>query len=173
MRTASRPRSLTFFRSRVARASASIATGLAVIGGLAVAGTGVASAARVDCVSPPSANDIRVMGDASCGATATGAGAANAGATDSGTAVSVSDGGTANTFATGFGIALSTSKVAGQAHAFAIGGGIAHARTDNGNVTFAVAGWGSGATAESAGVDCTGPLSFAVNVTTGAVCLMR
>ncbi|MFF0817325.1 DUF6764 family protein [Rhodococcus sp. NPDC003318] len=169
----SRSRSLSFFRGRAARIVASIATGVAVTGGLAVAGTGVASAARVDCVSPPSANDIRVIGDASCGATATNGGSANAGATDSGTAVSVSEGGAADTFATGYGVALSSSKVAGQAHAYAIGGGIAHARTDNGDVTFALAGWGSGATAASAGVNCVGPLSFAVNLNTGAVCLIR
>lgn len=173
MRTASRPRSLTLFRTRVARVGASIATGVAVLGGLAVAGTGVASAARVDCVSPPSANDIHVIGDASCGATATSGGVANAGATDSGTAVSVSDVGAANTFATGFGVALSTSKGPGQAHAYAIGGGIARAATGNGNLTLALAGWGSGATAEPGGVDCMGPLSFAVNFTTGAVCLIR
>lgn len=173
MRTVFRSRSLSFHSHRLVRTGASIAAGLAVVGGLAVAGTGVASAARVDCVSPPSPNDIHVIGDASCGATATVGGAANAGAMDSGTAVSVAQGGTANTFATGFGIALSTSKAAGQANAYAIGGGIAKASTDNGNTTLALAGWGSGATAESGGVNCVGPLSFAVNLNTGAVCLIR
>ncbi|MFD1815164.1 DUF6764 family protein [Rhodococcus gannanensis] len=168
-----RSRSVSSSPRRLARTGMSIAAGLAVVGGLAVAGTGVASATRVDCVSPPIANDIRVDGQASCGATATLGGVANSGAIDSGTAVSVANGGTANTFATGFGVALSTSKVAGQANAFAIGGGIAHARTDNGNVTLALAGWGSGATAESGGVNCVGPLSFAVNVNTGAFCLIR
>ncbi len=173
MRTAFRPRSLALFGTRAARAGAFVATGAALLGGLAVAGTGVASAARVDCVSPPAANDIRVVGDASCGATATIGGTATAAATDSGTAVSVSEVGGANTFATGFGVALSTTKGPGQAHAFAIGGGIAKAGGGNGNTTFALAGWGSGATATPDGVNCMGPLSFAINLNTGAVCLIR
>ncbi|WP_072842809.1 DUF6764 family protein [Rhodococcus tukisamuensis] len=155
------------------RAGASMAVGAAIVGGVVVAGSGVASAAQVNCVSPPSANDIRVIGDASCGATATGTGIANSGATDSGTAVSVSDGGSATTFATGFGVALAGSKGAGQSYAYSIGGGISRAHAENGQTTVALAGWGSGATAQADGVNCVGPLSFAINLNTGAACAMR
>jgi hypothetical protein len=156
----------------ITRAGASLAVGIAIAGGMAVAGSGIASAAQVGCVSPPSANDIRVIGDASCGATAT---VGNAGATamDSGTAVSVANGGSANSVATGFGVALSSSRDAGAAHAYAIGGGISHSNASNGHTTISVAGWGSGATAEASGVKCVGTLSFAVNLNTGAVCAMR
>ena len=43
---------------------------------------------------------------------------------------------------------------------------------DEGATTVAVAGWGSGATAEAAGVDCVGPLSMALNLKTGQFCML-
>ncbi|MFC4604807.1 DUF6764 family protein [Rhodococcus kronopolitis] len=155
------------------RAGVSMAAGAAVVGGIMVGGTGVASAAQVNCVSPPTANDIQVIGDASCGATATGTGLANSGATESGTAVSVADGGSATTFATGFGVALAGAKGVGQSYAYSIGGGISRSYAENGHTTVALAGWGSGATAEANGVNCVGPMSFAINLNTGAVCALR
>lgn len=139
----------------------------------AVFGTTVASAAPVSCVSPPSDNDIRVDGTASCGATSAGPGVASAGAADSGTAVSVADGsGATTTYATGFGTALGASKNAGTAYAWALGGGIAHSWADNGATTVAIAGWGSGATSDAAGVDCVGPLSLALNLSNGQFCVL-
>ncbi|WP_072807176.1 DUF6764 family protein [Rhodococcoides yunnanense] len=146
-----------------------IGTGVAAAGFL---GAGTAAAAPVSCVSPPSANDIRVDGTASCGATSTGPGVADAGAAESGTAVSVTDGtGAATTYANGYGTALGASKNAGTAYAWALGGGIAHSWAD-GATTVAIAGWGSGATAEAAGVDCVGPLSLALNLTSGQFCVL-
>ncbi|KQU59120.1 hypothetical protein ASG84_14380 [Rhodococcus sp. Leaf278] len=139
----------------------------------ALMGTATASAAPVNCVSPPSANDIQVDRTASCGATSEGTGRATAGAADSGTAVSVNDGpGSTATFANGFGVALGASKNAGTAYAFALGGGIAHSWADAGQTTLAVAGWGSGATSEGRGVDCVGPLSLALNLSSGQFCVL-
>jgi hypothetical protein len=172
LRRTSQESSSTRFGSRISRTAALFALG----GGVAAAGflgTGTAAAAPVSCVSPPSANDIRVDGTASCGATSTGPGVANAGAAESGTAVSVTDGpGATTTYANGFGTALGASKNAGNAYAWALGGGIAHSWADEGATTVAVAGWGSGATAEAAGVDCVGPLSMALNLKTGQFCML-
>lgn len=134
-------------------------------------GTGVASAAPVTCVSPPSANDIQIDGTASCGATALDTARASASATDSGTAVSVAESaGNTSTLATGYGTALGASRAGGTAYAGALGGGIAHSWADNGGTTIAIAGWGSGATAEAAGVDCVGQWSLALNLASGQFC---
>ncbi|MBY4128621.1 hypothetical protein HQO83_09485 [Rhodococcus fascians] len=160
------------FGSRIARTAAIFALGSGMTAA-ALVGTGTASAAPVNCVSPPSANDIQVDGTASCGATSEGTGRATAGAADSGTAVSVNDGpGTTTTYANGFGVALGASKNAGTAYAVALGGGIAHSWADAGQTTLAVAGWGSGATAEGRGVDCVGPLSIALNLSSGQFCVL-
>ncbi len=159
------------FGNRMSRTAALFAVG----GGVAAAtffGSGVASAAPVTCVSPPSANDIQVDGVASCGATAADASHASATATDSGTAVSVAEGnGTTSTLATGYGTALGASRAGGTAYAGALGGGIAHSWADGGT-TVAIAGWGSGATAEAGGVDCVGQWSFAINLASGQVCAL-
>lgn len=161
------------FNSRIARAAAVFAIGSGLAVGGALAGTATASASPVQCVSPPSANDIRVSDNASCGATSTGPGSAAAGAADSGTAVSVNDGvGSATTYATGYGTALGASRDAGTSYALALGGGIAHSWADAGATTIAIAGWGSGATAESLGVKCVGPLSFALNLSNGQACAL-
>ncbi|MDJ0396522.1 hypothetical protein QMK17_24790 [Rhodococcus sp. G-MC3] len=145
-------------------------------GGVAAAtffGSGVASAAPVTCVSPPSANDIQVDGVASCGATAADTSHAAATATESGTAVSVAEtGGTTSTLATGYGTALGASRAGGTAYAGAIGGGIAHSWAENGATTIAIAGWGSGATAEPGGVNCVGTMSLALNFASGQFCAL-
>ncbi|MFI8567878.1 DUF6764 family protein [Rhodococcus sp. NPDC078407] len=160
------------FGSRIARTAAIFALGSGMTAA-ALVGAGTASAAPVNCVSPPSANDIQVDGTASCGATSEGTGRATAGAVDSGTAVSVNDGpGSTTTFANGFGVALGASKNAGTAYALALGGGIAHSWADAGQTTLAVAGWGSGATSEAGGVDCVGPLSLALNLSSGQFCVL-
>lgn len=156
--------------SRLSRSAALFAVG----GGIAAAGffgAGTAAAAPVTCVSPPSANDIQVEGNASCGATSADASHSSATAADSGTAVSVSESaGNTSTLATGYGTALGASRAGGTAYAGAIGGGIAHSWADNGGTTIAVAGWGSGATAEAAGVDCVGTWSLALNLSSGQFC---
>ncbi|GGF94915.1 hypothetical protein GCM10007304_05970 [Rhodococcoides trifolii] len=147
-----------------------ISVGL-VVGGAAL-GSGVASAAPVTCSSPPSANDIRVNGVASCGAQATGVGVANATASESGTAVSVADaGGQSTAYATGFGTALSSVIGQGTAYAISIGGGITQSQAVDGNTTVAIAGFGGGATAVAAGVNCEGVNSFAFNARTGMACI--
>ncbi|QNG21471.1 hypothetical protein G4H71_14845 [Rhodococcus triatomae] len=148
--------------------------GLGLAAGAALVGTGVAQAAPVSCVSPPSENDIQVADTASCGAKATDGGVVHSWATDTGTAVGTANGpGSANTVATGFGTALAASNSGGNAYALALGGGIALSGAEQGATTLAVAGWGSGATANSLGVDCTGALSLAVNLQTGQFCAMR
>lgn len=158
--------------SRLSRTAALFAVGGSVAAATFL-GTGVASAAPVTCVSPPAANDIRVDGNASCGATAMDASRAQASAMDSGTAVSVAEGnGNTSTLATGYGTALGASRAGGTSYAGAIGGGIAHSWADNGATTIAIAGWGSGATAEAAGVDCVGPMSFALNFASGQFCAL-
>ncbi|NLU83127.1 DUF6764 family protein [Rhodococcus sp. HNM0569] len=163
------------FTKRLARFGAATAVALGVVTGLSVAGAGAASAAPVDCVSPPSDNQILVSETASCGATARDGGLARSGAADSGTAVSTADGQgtTATTYANGFGTALGASQEQGQAYAFALGGGIARSGASAGATTVAIAGWGSGATADANGVDCVGALSLAFNVQTGQACAMR
>lgn len=169
---ASTTRTSSRFGSRIARTAAIFALGSGMTAA-ALVGAGTASAAPVNCVSPPSSNDIQVEGTASCGATSNGTGRATAGAADSGTAVSVNDGpGATTTFANGFGVALGASKNAGTAYALALGGGIAHSWADAGQATLAVAGWGSGATAEGQGVDCVGPLSLALNLSSGQFCVL-
>jgi hypothetical protein len=156
--------------SRITRTAALFIIGSS-IATAGVLGTGVASAAPVTCVSPPSANDIQVDGTASCGATAADAARASATATDSGTAVSVAEGaGNTSTLATGYGTALGASRAGGTAYAGALGGGIAHSWADNADTTIAIAGWGSGATAEAAGVDCVGQWSLALNLSSGQFC---
>ncbi len=167
-----RDESTSLIGSRISRTAA-----LFVVGGSIAAagifGTGVASAAPVNCVSPPSANDIRVDGVASCGATALDVSRSSASATDSGTAVSISqDNGRTSTYATGFGTALGASRTGGTAYAGAIGGGIARSLAENGATTIAIAGWGSGATAGSAGVDCVGTMSLALNLATRQFCAL-
>ncbi|WP_197914423.1 DUF6764 family protein [Rhodococcoides fascians] len=165
-------RSSSRFGSRIARTAAIFALGSGMTAA-ALVGAGTASAAPVNCVSPPSANDIQVDGTASCGATSEGTGRATAGAADSGTAVSVNDGpGATTTYANGYGVALGASKNAGTAYALALGGGIAHSWADAGQTTLAVAGWGSGATSEGQGVDCVGPLSLALNLSSGQFCVL-
>lgn len=162
----------TRFGIRIVRTAAIFAVGSALTAA-ALTGTATASAAPVDCVSPPSANDIKVSDTASCGATSSGTGTATAGAADSGTAVSVNEGpGATSTYANGYGVALGASKNAGTAYAFALGGGIAHSWADAGQTTLAIAGWGSGATSEGNGVDCVGPLSLALNLTSGQFCVL-
>ncbi|OZD10644.1 hypothetical protein CH253_00005 [Rhodococcus sp. 06-156-3C] len=156
----------------MSRAAAAFAVGGGIVAA-GFAGAGVASAAPVTCVSPPSANDIQVDGYASCGATAQDASRATATATDSGTAVSVAEGaGSTSTLATGYGTALGASRAGGTAYAGAIGGGIAHSWADNGGTIIAIAGWGSGATAEAAGVDCVGQWSLALNLSSGQFCAL-
>ena len=160
------------FVSRISRAAALLAVGGGVTSA-AFLGTGVAGAAPVTCVSPPSVNDIQVDGFASCGTKATDAARASATATDSGTAVSVAEsGGNTSTLATGYGTALGASRAGGTSYAGALGGGIAHSWADNGATTIAIAGWGSGATAEQAGVDCAGTWSLAVNLASGQFCAL-
>lgn len=157
---------------RLARTGAVVTAGMGLVAGLALAGGGVASAAPVTCASPPLVNDIQVSDTASCGAQAVGAGRSQAGAMESGTAVSVSaDNSYTNTYANGFGTALGASRGNGQAHAYALGGGIARAGAADGNFTVAIAGWGAGATADANGVNCMGTLSFAVNFTNGQFCI--
>lgn len=157
---------------RLARTGAVMTVGMGLAAGLALTGAGAASAAPVTCVSPPSANDIQVSETASCGAQSVGAGRSQAGAAESGTAVSVAaDNGYSNSYANGFGTALGASRGNGQAQAFALGGGIARAGAADGNVTFAIAGYGAGATADANGVDCVGVLSFAVNLSNGQFCI--
>ncbi|MET4048714.1 hypothetical protein ABIB34_001010 [Rhodococcus sp. UYP5] len=158
--------------SRLSRTAAvfAVSSGFVAAG---FAGAGVANAAPVTCVSPPSANQILVDGTASCGATSAEGSRATATAADSGTAVSVAEtGGTSTTYATGFGTALGASRAGGTSYAGAIGGGIAHSWADAGSTTIAIAGWGSGATAEAAGVDCVGPLSLALNLASGQFCIL-
>lgn len=153
---------------RIARGFAAFALGAA---SLAFAGVGTAAAAPVTCVSPPSANEILVSETASCGATADAGAYARAAAADSGTAVSVADAnGSAEAQATGYGTALSGASDGGRAFAYALGGGLSHSWAQGPAVTFSVAGWGSGATADTTGVTCVGPQSFAVNTGTGQWC---
>lgn len=160
------------FGSRISRAAAILAVGGGVVSA-GFLGSGVAGAAPVTCVSPPSANDIQVDGYASCGATSMDTSHSSATATDSGTAVSVAEsGGNTSTLATGYGTALGASRAGGTSYAGALGGGIAHSWADNGATTIAIAGWGSGATAESAGVDCVGTWSLALNVASGQFCAL-
>ncbi|TXG92923.1 hypothetical protein DW322_19955 [Rhodococcus rhodnii] len=156
---------------RVAGAAA-VVLGTAL--GLSAVGAGAASAQPAVCVSPPSDNDIQVHGTASCGAKASDGGWVQSGAIDSGTAVGVAQGPDAQTqsYASGYGTALGAST-GGQAWALALGGGIAHSGAAPGALTIAIAGWGSGATADVNGVDCTGALSFAANLQTGQVCAFR
>jgi hypothetical protein len=160
------------FGSRMSRTAALFAVGSGIAAATFVGG-GIASAAPVTCVSPPSANDIQVDGNASCGATSMDGAKSSAQATDSGTAVSVAEsGGNTSTLATGYGTALGASRAGGTAYAGALGGGIAHSWADNGGTTVAIAGWGSGATAEAAGVDCVGQWSFALNLSSGQFCAL-
>ncbi|QBJ95808.1 hypothetical protein ERC79_07385 [Rhodococcus sp. ABRD24] len=172
MSTSSRPRVLSSLGRRMMRTAAVAALGFGVALGVSTVGAGAASAAPVVCTSPATANDIQVSEFASCGAQAFEQSVARSAAMDSGTAVSVAQNfGSSNSFATGFGTALSASRGNGQSLALAIGGGIAHSWADDGYATFAVAGWGSGATAEQGGVNCVGPLSFAWNLRTGQSCI--
>ncbi|MCQ4120802.1 DUF6764 family protein [Rhodococcus tibetensis] len=172
--SASRTRISSLFGRRLARAGAAMVVGLGVAAGLSVAGSGVAGAAPVTCVSPPSVNDIQVSDTASCGAKATEAGVARATAMESGTAVSVADGhGSTTTYANGFGTSLGASTGSGQAYAVSLGGGIARSGAADGTTTVAIAGWGSGASSDANGVDCVGALSLAFNLNTGQVCAMR
>nr|WP_308115925.1 DUF6764 family protein [Rhodococcus corynebacterioides] len=158
--------------SRVRRAAAAVAATSAVLSFGAVLGTATATAAPVTCVSPPSANDIRIDGTASCGAKATAPGVARSDANDSGTAVSVADGGAANATATGFGTALSAVSGAGNSYAFALGGGISRSAASNGATAIAVAGYGGGASASTeTGVNCAGLNSFALDLSTGRACI--
>ncbi|AOW93268.1 hypothetical protein BFN03_13070 [Rhodococcus sp. WMMA185] len=165
----------SLFGRRLARAGAVFAAGMGIAAGMSVAGGGIASAGPVMCVSPPSDNDIQVSETASCGAKATDAGYARASAIESGTAVSVAngEGSMTTTYANGFGTSLGTSTSSGQAYAISLGGGIARASASDGATTVAIAGWGSGATVDSTGVDCVGALSFAFNLDTGQFCAMR
>ncbi|MGF7119982.1 DUF6764 family protein [Rhodococcus sp. AG1013] len=172
MSTVSRLRAISDLGRRMTRAAVIAAAGIGVAVGVSMIGTGTAAAAPVACLSPGTPNDIQVSDYASCGAQAFEQGVARSAAMDSGTAVSVAqDLGSSNSLATGFGTALSASRGNGQSLALAIGGGIAHSWADDGYATFAVAGWGSGATAEQGGVNCVGPLSFAWNLKTGQTCL--
>lgn len=165
--------SIRSFRSvlsgrRVARASVLVALGVA---SASFMGAGVAAAAPVTCVSPPSQNQILVSETASCGATAAPGASARASAADSGTAVSVAQqGGTAESQATGFGTALSGAADGGRSYAYALGGGLSHSWAQGPAVTVSVSGWGSGATADATGVTCVGAQSFAVNTATGQWC---
>ncbi|MEV8191393.1 MULTISPECIES: DUF6764 family protein [Rhodococcus] len=164
--------SIRSFRSaltarRSFRAGVLVAVGVA---SAALFGGGTATAAPVTCVSPPSANDILVSDTASCGATAEGA-FARAYAADSGTAVSVAESaGAAEAHATGFGTALSAARDGGRSFAYALGGGLSHSWAQGPATTLSVAGWGSGATADTTGVTCVGAQSFAVNTATGQWC---
>jgi len=153
---------------RVAHGCAAFALGAA---SLAFVGAGTAAAAPVTCVSPPSTNEILVSETASCGATADGGGFARAAAADSGTAVSTAGtNGSAQAEATGFGTALAGASDGGRSYAYALGGGLSHSWAQGAAITFSVAGWGSGATADTTGVTCVGPQSFAVNTGTGQWC---
>lgn len=156
-----------FTGRRAARAGVLVALGVAAA---ALTGTGTAAAAPVTCVSPPSENQILVSDTASCGATAEDGGFARASAADSGTAVSVAERGSAEAQATGFGTALSAARDGGRSYAYALGGGLSHSWAQGPAVTLSVAGWGSGATADTTGVTCVGPQSFAVNTATGQWC---
>ncbi|WP_305092581.1 DUF6764 family protein [Prescottella sp. R16] len=168
----SRLRVLSDLGRTVTRAATVAVTGIGVAAGVSLLGAGTAAAAPVVCTSPVSPNDIQVSEFASCGAQAFEQGVARSAAADSGTAVSVAQGlGSSNSLATGYGTALSASRGNGQSLAVALGGGIAHSWADDGYATFAIAGWGSGATAEQGRVDCVGPLSFAWNLKTGQTCL--
>ncbi|RVW01229.1 DUF6764 family protein [Rhodococcus xishaensis] len=172
MSTLSRVRAISNLGRTMTRTAVVATAGIGVAVGVSLAGAGTATAAPVMCVSPTVPNDIQVSGFASCGAEAIEQGVARSAAMESGTAVSVAEGfGSSNSVATGFGTALSAARGSGQSLALAIGGGIAHSWADDGIATFAVAGWGSGATAELGGVDCVGPLSFAWNLKTGQTCL--
>lgn len=152
---------------RVVRAGVMVAVGVA---SAALLGTGTAAAAPVTCMSPPSENEILVSDTASCGATAEGA-FARAHAEDSGTAVSVAESaGAAESHATGYGTALSAARDGGRAWAYALGGGLSHSWAQGPANTLSIAGWGSGATADTTGVTCVGPQSFAVNTGTGQWC---
>lgn len=165
-------RSLSRFSRKTIRVVSVLAVSVGLAGGGAALGSTVASAAPVVCSSPPSANDIRVDGMASCGAQATGAGVAGATATESGTAVAVADtGGRSNAYATGFGTALSSVIGLGTSYAISIGGGITQSQAVDGNTTVAIAGFGGGATAVAAGVNCEGINSFAFNARTGMACI--
>ncbi|MFD6855765.1 DUF6764 family protein [Rhodococcus sp. NPDC060086] len=153
---------------RVAQIFAAAAVSAASI---ALVGAGTASAAPVTCVSPPSENQILVSDTASCGATASGEGFARASAADSGTAVSVAESaGAAESQATGFGTALSAARDGGRSYAYALGGGLSHSWAQGPATTLSVAGWGSGATADTTGVTCVGAQSFALNTATGQWC---
>lgn len=157
--------------SRIVSAALVLAAGSVV--SIGTLGVGTAVAAPVTCVSPPSANDIQVDGFASCGATSQDNARSSASASDSGTAVSVAEtGGSTSTLATGYGTALGASRLGGTSYAGALGGGIAHSWAENGATTVAIAGWGSGATAESAGVDCVGTWSLAINLASGQFCAL-
>jgi hypothetical protein len=161
-------RSVFSGRRRVVRAGVVFALGVA---SAALMGAGTAAAAPVTCLSPPSANQILVSDTASCGATATGAGTARASAADSGTAVSVAQtAGAAEAQATGFGTALSSARDGGRSYAFALGGGLSYSWAQGPVTTLSVAGWGSGARADTTGVTCVGAQSFAVNTGTGQWC---
>ncbi|UYP18272.1 hypothetical protein OED52_16645 [Rhodococcus sp. Z13] len=166
--------SIRSFRSlltarRSLRAGVLVALGVA---SAAVLGTGTAAAAPVTCVSPPSPNEILVSETASCGATATDA-FARSYAADSGTAVSVAESaGAAEAHATGFGTALSAARGGGRSFAYALGGGLSHSWAEGPAITLSVAGWGSGATADTTGVTCVGAQSFAVNTATGRWCAL-
>lgn len=156
-----------FAGRRAVRAGLLVAAGVAAA---ALAGTGTAAAAPVTCVSPPSPNEILVSETASCGATAEEA-FARSYAADSGTAVSVAEsGGAAEAHATGYGTALSAARDGGRAWAYALGGGLSHSWAQGPANTLSIAGWGSGATADTTGVTCVGPQSFAVNTGTGQWC---
>ncbi|WP_137726439.1 DUF6764 family protein [Prescottella subtropica] len=168
----SRLRALSNLGRTMTRTAVVTAAGIGVVAGASLVGAGAASAAPVVCTSPTAPNDIQVSEFASCGAQAFEQGVARSAATDSGTAVSVAQGlGSSNSLATGYGTALSASRGNGQSLAVALGGGIAHSWADDGYATFAIAGWGSGATAEQGRVSCVGPLSFAWNLKTGQSCL--
>ncbi|NKS03561.1 hypothetical protein GS528_21865 [Rhodococcus hoagii] len=174
MSTISRFGAISNLGRRMTRTAVAAVAGIGLAAGISLTGAGSASAAPVVCTSPMSPNDIQVSEFASCGAQAFEQGVARSAAMDSGTAVSVAqDLGSSNSLATGYGTALSASRGNGQSLALAIGGGIAHSWADDGFATFAVAGWGSGATAEQGGVNCMGPLSFAWNLKTGQTCLGR
>ncbi|QCQ92409.1 DUF6764 family protein [Rhodococcus sp. SGAir0479] len=172
MSTFSRLRAISSLGRKVTRTAIVAAAGIGVAAGVSLVGAGTAAAAPVMCQSPALPNDVQVSDFASCGAQAFEQGVARSAAMDSGTAVSVAQGyGSSNSLATGFGTALSAARGNGQSLALALGGGIAHSWADDGYATFAVAGWGSGATATQGGVDCVGPLSFAWNLKTGQTCL--
>jgi hypothetical protein len=78
--------------------------------------------------------------------------------------------GAAESQATGFGTALSAARDGGRSYAYALGGGLSHSWAQGPATTLSVAGWGSGATADTAGVTCIGAQSFAVNTATGQWC---